>query len=165
VLLRSGALLGELHERLSVAPIRVPALRDRMEDLPLLVDSLLERIAGAPGTEVAPEARDLLAAGRYPGNVAELLHRLERAFLLAEGGPLRAEHLSGGRWPLASMPEGPRAEAEILALAEVERRYLEWALAAFSGSRGELAAKLGVAERTLFRKLRRLKSRAPAEPV
>lgn len=161
-LLRSGALLGELHQRLALATIRVPALRERMEDLPLLVDSLLERIADGAPIEVAPEARELLAGYRYPGNVAELLHLLERAVLIADGTTLGPEHLRDARTPCASLPEVPRPCDAILPLAEVERRYLLWALESFHGSRGELAEKLGVAERTLFRKLRELKSHAPA---
>jgi DNA-binding NtrC family response regulator len=161
-LVRSGALLGELHQRLALATIRVPALRERMEDLPLLVDSLLERIADGAPIEIAPEARELLAGFRYPGNVAELLRLLERAVLIADGTTLRPEHLRDARTPCASLPEAPRPGDSILPLAEVERRYLLWALETFHGSRGELAEKLGVAERTLFRKLRELKSRAPA---
>jgi len=161
-LVRSGALLGELHQRLALATIRVPALRERMEDLPLLVDSLLERIADGAPIEIAPEARELLAGFRYPGNVAELLRLLERAVLIADGTTLSPEHLRDARTPCASLPEVPRPCDAILPLAEVERRYLLWALEAFHGSRGELAGRLGVAERTLFRKLRELKSRAPA---
>lgn len=161
-LVRSGALLAELFARLAVAPIAVPALRDRMEDLPLLIDSLLERIAGGTTVEIDPEARRLLAGYCFPGNVAELLHLLERARLLADGDTLRPEHVHDTRMPCEPFPEVARPCHDILPLADVERRYLEWALHTFDGSRGELAAKLGLAERTLFRKLRELKEHPPA---
>lgn len=161
-LVRSGALLAELFARIAVAPILVPALRDRMEDLPLLTDSLLERTAGGAKVEIEPETRRLLASYCFPGNVAELLHLLERARLLADGDALRPEHVHEARRPCDPLPGVARPSHDILPLADVERRYLDWALHTFDGSRGELAAKLGLAERTLFRKLRELKEHPPA---
>lgn len=154
---RAGDLLPELLSLLSVDAIRVPPLRDRMDDLPLLVDSLLERIAEYRSRDLELTARHLLAGLELPGNVAELLSLLERASLLAEGEPIGAEHIQRARTHRTALDTTFTPGGEILSLTEVEKRYLAWAVQHFRGSRSELAKHLGIAERTLFRKLRQLR--------
>lgn len=114
------------HHHVSVHPVRVHG-----GDLVGFLQTFhLLRASSAGGTpiEIAPEARELLAGWRYPGNVAELLGLLERAVLIADGTTLSPEHLRDARAPCASLPEVPRPCGEVLPLAEVERRYLLWAL-------------------------------------
>jgi len=159
-LARSGRLLPALQARLALLPIRVPPLRERMDDLPLLVDSLLERLSEGRSTDLDPEARNLLSGYRFPGNVGELQGLLERASLLAEGGTIGAEHLQHAWGPGEALVDAMRPGAEILPLADVERRYLEWAVSTFPGNNSELARRLGVGERTLYRKLQELRGRS-----
>ncbi len=88
----SGGFRGDLYYRLGVLPIRIPPLRERAVDIPLLAVHLL-CLLGRPDTELAPDARAALRGHHWPGNIRELRNVLERAVLAAEGGPLHARHL------------------------------------------------------------------------
>jgi DNA-binding NtrC family response regulator len=153
-MVRSGQFREDLYYRIHAFPIRLPPLRDRREDLPLLVDAFLAELNA--GKRLGPDALQALLAHPFPGNVRELRNLIGRAALLADGDVIRAEHLglpatpvetrSGGDWPWGD---------EVLPLDEVERRYLRWA-AGRAGGRPELARRLGLSERTLYRKLRDL---------
>jgi transcriptional regulator of acetoin/glycerol metabolism len=127
----------------------------------LLVDSTLQRIASgrdtAPRkTSVAPEALALLRAYRWPGNIRELRNVLERASLLADDGVIRPEHL-----PEMVRGEVPSARPEHAALRHAGSTKLTDAelariAAGFVGMRRDLAAQLGISERTLYRRLKAL---------
>ena len=83
----------DLYYRLAVFPIRLPPLRERMEDLDALIEGFVARFA--PGLTCSPGARDLLHAHTWPGNVRELRNALERASLFAEGaGEIRPEDVT-----------------------------------------------------------------------
>jgi two-component system response regulator AtoC len=90
---RSGAFREDLYWRLSVLPIRLPALRERLADLPLVAATLLDRLGG-DGVSLADDALDRLAAHPWPGNVRELRNVLERALLAASDGRIRARDLA-----------------------------------------------------------------------
>lgn len=126
-----GTFRRDLYFRISAFPIRLPALRDRKEDLPLLVASALEDL-GADKT-LSASARALLLAHDWPGNVRELRNVVARAVLLADRGTLWGD--------------------EVVPLVEVERRYLEWCVRDAPSDRRVLAERLGISERTLYRKL------------
>jgi DNA-binding NtrC family response regulator len=145
-----GAFRTDLYYRLSVFPIQLPALRERREDIPLLAETLLARLAPERAVRISATARERLVAHAFPGNIRELRNILERALLLADGDVILAEHL-----PAEIGVEAPPAEVteEIVPLATAELRYLQWALARHTGDRKALAEKLGVSERTLYRKL------------
>lgn len=156
-MVETGDFRRDLYYRLSAFPVTLPPLRDRLEDLPLLVESLLERINGGRKYKIDADALAQLYTYEYPGNVRELLNILERACLLLDGDTILPEHLpdtcragNGGGRPVAA---GDR----ILPLSQVESRYLQWAAARFDGDNATLARKLGVGERTLYRKLRRIR--------
>ncbi len=157
-LVRAGNMREDLYYRLSVFEIRVPPLRERRGDLALLIDALLER-QGAAHLRVQAEAEEVLSAYDFPGNVRELGNIIERATLLATEGEIRLEHLpptlrlgSGHAGGAERLNEGP-----IVPLAEAEQRYLRSALARHRGDRRSLAAKLGLSERALYRKLAALR--------
>ncbi len=158
----AGAFRADLYYRIAVFPIELPPLRERLEDLPLLAGTLLKRIPGGGGKHLSAAALGRLAAYAFPGNVRELRNLLERACLLADGDLIGPEHLpalGAGRSPRP----GTCVPDEIVPLAELERRYLAQAAVTWTGDRGDLARRLGISERTLFRKLRELKSHARAD--
>ncbi|HSL83403.1 MAG TPA: sigma 54-interacting transcriptional regulator, partial [Thermoanaerobaculia bacterium] len=154
---RAGSFRTDLYYRISAFPVELPPLRDRAGDVPVLAQHLLERL-GHGRLRLHPEAMAALAAHRFPGNVRELLNALERACLLADGDVILPRHLPPeivGRPDDASGSEDLSLceERRVLSLEEVERRYLRTAVARFPGTKRELAAKLGIGERTLYRKL------------
>ncbi len=151
----AGEFRLDLYFRISVFPIPLPALRERREDLPLLVEALLARLPSARGKHLTPRAFEALSAMDFPGNVRELRNLLERASLLADGDEIDAMHLALDLDFQPALDVCPSAE-DVIPLEELERRYLSRVVAVHSGDRRELASRLGVSERTLYRKLRQL---------
>jgi transcriptional regulator with PAS, ATPase and Fis domain len=146
----NGTFREDLYYRISAFPIRLPSLRERVEDLPLLIDSLLQRMAGAQAPRVDPQAMRWLSLHTYPGNIRELRNILERARLFADDGLIRAEHLPDDvKHDNATAGQSQRRKKDHLG-------QLAQALQAFEGSRSELAQQLGMSERTLYRRLREL---------
>ncbi|MCF5402858.1 AAA family ATPase, partial [Pseudomonas syringae] len=139
-----------LFYRISAFPIRLPALRERSDDLPLLIDSLLQRIAPGAAPRVDAEAMKLLSLYRYPGNIRELRNILERARLFTDDGVIRVQDL----------PAEVRGQGEAGGVTYRQQddglEKLAHALRVFNGSRSELARELGLSERTLYRRLRAL---------
>lgn len=165
-MIREGSFRQDLYFRINTFPITVPALRDRIEDLPLLVESLLERVAPKRRLTLSPTAMNALQRYDFPGNVRELRNVLERASLMCDGDVIGREHLApelfahaNDRDPVAegerAKPPGLPSEPEI-DLEEVQRQGLLRAVRAHRGSRRDLARKLGLSERTLYRRLRAL---------
>ena len=165
----------DLYYRLSTFPIHLPTLRERQDDIPLLTTALLERVAPQRKLQISESALRLLQAHDYPGNVRELRNLLERTALLCDGNTIEAAHvqqaLLSGRRPLA----GPRQSPEALgtptlagggdtvsptpgALQALQRAALKQLAAGHQGSRAELASRLGISERSLYRKLKALDS-------
>ena len=146
-----GGFRQDLLYRINVLPIRLPPLREIMEDLPGLVGRLLP-VVGAAEAEVSREVMDLFMDYNWPGNIRELRNVLERAVLLAKGQPLSLRRFPGlGRSP--GPPPSPRSEEEVT-LAHV-RQTIE----RFGGDVDKAAAALGISRRTLYRRLEREKRR------
>lgn len=159
-----GSFRRDLYYRIAAFPIRLPSLRERVEDIPLLVDAILDELGVE--LEVSPAGLQRLAEHPWPGNIRELRHALQRAALLSDGDRIEVEQLllpersvsgarGGGGWPWGDA---------ILPLEEVERRYLRWCLQRVPGDRRALAERLGVSERTLFRRLARLREGGVGAP-
>jgi len=167
----NGRFREDLYYRLSTFPIALPALRDRVEDIPLLAVALLARVAPHRRLSLSAGALVLLARHPFPGNVRELRNVLERASLLADGATIESLHVeralgtdvpSNGRRALAAAPaDGLPSPAEDASLRSVERAALQAQLKAHRGSRAELARKLGISERSLYRKLRDIDPEPP----
>ncbi len=151
-LVAEQAFRADLYYRLAVFPIPLPPLRERREDITLLAETLLRRIAPRRSYTLTDTARDALTHYDYPGNIRELRNLLERATLLADGEVIQLDHLSPELVRDAHANPQDTADA-ILPLAQIEQRYLRWALGQLCGDRRALAAKLGISERTLYRKL------------
>lgn len=158
----------DLYFRLSVFPVQVPALRDRLEDIPKLAHHFVERVAKDVGRKItlSPEAVALLMAHDWPGNIRELQNALERAVILADGGTLLPRHLSlspvprsgssGDPWERVDL-HGSLAEATARAVGEVERRKVQQALLEAGGDRGRAADLLQMNYKALEAKMRELK--------
>jgi DNA-binding NtrC family response regulator len=151
----------DLYHRIGTFPIHIPSLAERREDLALLADSFLKRLCGERPLCFDASALAVLEARAYPGNIRELRNLIERATILADGDEIAAAHLLThlpSRAVAAPQPDATASDAfvvdELLGLDELERRYLRWIAAHFSGDREELAGRLGVAKRTLYRKLK-----------
>lgn len=146
----------DLFYRINAFPIELPPLRQRTGDLPLLVDAILESTGCRK--RLGPAAMQWLEAHPLPGNVRQLRNLLERAHMLSDGDTITVAHL-GSPDSLEPAPAGDVpgwAKPELRPLREVERAYLGWARDTFTGERSELAARLGLSERTLYRKLKGL---------
>jgi two-component system response regulator HydG len=147
-MVESGEFRRDLYYRLATFPIHLPALRERREDLPLLVAHLLARLAPERPLRLDAASQQRLMEYGFPGNIRELRNLLERAMLMADGDVLS---ISDELEFCCAAPA--RAEVPILPLEQAERRYVRAALAQLGGDRRELARRLGISERTLYRKL------------
>src|SRR5512143_649484 len=150
-LVEHGSFRRDLYYRLSVFPIHLPALRERREDIALLAETLLTRLAPGRAYRLSAAAQARLQGYDYPGNIRELRNILERAMLMADGDTLLPEHLPP---ELAGETQvGMPDEEAVVPLETAELRDLQWALARHGGDRKSLAEQLGISERTLYRKL------------
>jgi two-component system response regulator HydG len=156
-MVKEGVFREDLYYRINTLPIRLPALRDRMEDLPVLAESMLKRFAPQRKFVLSEQALDCLRAYAFPGNVRELCNMLEHACMLADSGVIQPEHLPeacSGHTQARALPGMPFEN--VVPLDQMEQQYLRWALGRLPGSRREQAEALGISERTLFRKLEEL---------
>ena len=148
----------DLYFRVNTFPIHMPSLHERAEDIPLLAASLLERVDHKPGRRLSMAALAWLGGRRYSGNIRELRNLIERASLLADGDQIDVQHLTELADDLPpSMPAGESDGfqiGEVLELDELERRYLAWAKSRPDMEPAALAQRLGVSQRTLYRKLK-----------
>jgi DNA-binding NtrC family response regulator len=172
---RRGTFRADLYYRLNVMPIRVPPLRERRSDIPLLVHRFVARAAAELGrkvTSVAPEALELLVNHEWPGNVRELAHAVERAVILTPGSVLEpsvfdlleltGRPAGGAPAPIGDGTRVPNGGAEApttLNLGDLERQLIQRALRQTHNNRTRAAALLGISVRTLRNKLNR-----PDEP-
>ncbi|MHB8899066.1 MAG: sigma-54-dependent transcriptional regulator [Thermoguttaceae bacterium] len=154
-----GRFREDLYYRLAVVPVEVPPLRDRREDVPMLIQHFLLRCADRLGREPArldADAMDLLARYDWPGNVRELENVVTRASVLHGEAPLTAEELR--RWLMADPSSGaPDEDTEVpvgLSLEEMEKKLIEATLNHYDGHRVKTAKALGIGVRTLTTKLR-----------
>jgi DNA-binding NtrC family response regulator len=152
-LVRAGQFRSDLYYRLKVVEIGLPPLRERMDDLPLLVQSLLRKINREQSkrvTQISLEALARLRGHDWPGNVRELENTLTRAVVLARGAVLESDLLA-----LAQAPALPRAPAEqdVLSLREVERRHIARALLSTGWNKRRTCALLEISRPTLDRKI------------
>lgn len=147
----------DLYFRISTIPLTVPALRQRVEDLPILARQLLDRLAlelGRGRVELAPDALRAMAAYRWPGNIRELKNTLWRAAILAQGTPIDVVHL-GLPGTVPAPPAAVRGAVAPRTLEDAEREAIRVALDAATGNRSQAARTLGIARSTLLEKLRK----------
>ncbi|HXG94545.1 MAG TPA: sigma-54 dependent transcriptional regulator [Blastocatellia bacterium] len=154
---KEGRFREDLYYRLSVVTLRVPALRERAEDIPLLAAHALKRArdAGAKATTISEEALAMLGQYDWPGNVRELENTIEHAALYARGTVITPDDLPEKiRRQSHSREAASRIQSlfdDLPSLDELERRYLIHVLQQVGGSRTRAAEVMGIDRRTLYR--------------
>ena len=176
---RNGTFRDDLYYRIKVIGLVIPPLRERKDDIPLLCQHFLERFAkqsNRPVPRIGKDAMGILTSHRWPGNVRELENVMERAMALEESSEITPESLPFD----ASSRRGTEGEAflpeesvsiegeELCRLELVEKKYIEYALAKFSGNYTQTARALGISLSTLRRKVKsyglvRADSRIPTD--
>ena len=152
-----GSFRQDLYYRLNVVPIELPALRERREDIPLLIEHFLDGLRqklGRPVPTIAPRTIQALQNHPWPGNVRELLNLLERLVVLTPGDTILPEHLPtelGEGLPIIEAPVDDR----LMPLFEMERRLLERALVQFDWNQTHAADALGISRDQLRHRLKR----------
>ncbi|WP_031386843.1 sigma-54 interaction domain-containing protein [Desulfonatronum thiodismutans] len=167
-MIRQGTFREDLLHRLNVFPLHMPPLRERREDIPLLADHFLTKPDHAP--RLSSQALSLLMAHDWPGNARELRNVLERAVVLAGDEEIRPEHLPGLgpssiTQPGANPAEPTRPEDDASLdhrLATLERSMIESALARTGGVQAKAARLLGIKERSLWHRIKKLEIDAKA---
>ena len=167
--IEQGRFRADLFDRLNVVPLRVPALRDRPQDIPSLADHFLElacEVHERPGKSLSPGAMALLTGYRYPGNVRELRNLVERLVILTPGPIIDEAEArvllpspSAGQSTTGFRPETPLREL----LEEAERELIERALRHRGGHVTKTAADLGLERSHLYKKMRALGIRKSKE--
>lgn len=145
----------DLYYRVSTLSLRIPPLRERPEDVPVLAQAILDGICsriGRPGIRLDDAALAELQTYAWPGNIRELANVLERAMIFQRGDFLRAGNLGLRGRTVAAAPESD----ELLSLREIERAHIERVLRRVGGNVAEAAVVLGVARRTLYDRLKTL---------
>jgi DNA-binding NtrC family response regulator len=150
---KARAFREDLFFRLAAAVVPIPALRHRLEDLPLLIPVLLADL-GMGQVRIADETLAMLSAHSWPGNVRELKNTLASALAFAEGGTLEPEHLRF--MPNVSEPQ-PLEQLTLggKSLESLERVAIEQTLAQCGGNKSQAAQSLGISTSTLYEKLKK----------
>ena len=161
---QSGQFRQDLFFRLNVVQIKLPPLRERKSDIPVLVQSFLEKFAdpGRPAPTLAEDAMTRLTAYDWPGNVRELENAIERAVALGSGPLLHSGDLPSNLQyaPAASNTDGVPQNDELIPLEELERRAILRALRESGGDKLMAARLLGIGKTTLYRKLKQYEAHA-----
>ena len=154
-LVRAGKFREDLFYRIRVVYLKLPTLRQRREDIPLLVDRLVAKFNRLKGKEIAGVSTEVLARlmeHDYPGNVRELENIIEQTFVLCRGGMIELHHLPPELRPATGAPSGDHGSPTTL--ESMERLLIAEALRRHHGNRKRAARELGIDTSTLYRKLK-----------
>lgn len=160
-LVSDGVFREDLYYRIRVIHLKLPSLKQRREDIPLLVDHFVSKFNHLQGKDIAGVSEEVM--GRllehpFPGNVRELENVVEHAFALCRGGLIELNHLPPELRPSDSVRHAP---TEPLSLEAMERLLITEALDRRKGNRKQAAADLGIDTSTLYRKIQRLNITLP----
>jgi two-component system response regulator AtoC len=159
---QSGQFREDLYYRLAVIPIEMPPLRERIDDIPLLIHHFLQKNASHSGTDIKriePKAVEILQHHRWPGNVRELENAIERACALCDDGLVRVCDLPPQIVRNASQSDNPSEQRLPLGIPledfvrSQEQRYISETLKSAGGNREKAAKLLAISIATLYRKL------------
>ena len=154
--IRKGSFREDLYYRLGVVPVTLPPLRNRKEDIPLLIDLFLEKFSrkmkrSVP--EITPEAMEILVGHNWPGNVRELEHSIERILILEDTDIIRTRDLPA--FISHKQGEFPMFSEEPLSLNELEKHYIRFVLRKTKGKKTKAAEILGINRKTLGMKIKK----------
>jgi transcriptional regulator with PAS, ATPase and Fis domain len=150
----------DLYYRLNVVQLELPALRDRLEDLPLLIDHFIQRLNLLQNKEILGVSEDVLALllrCEFPGNIRELENILEYAFILCSSGFIQVEHLPEYLQPSQASSPSFRSLPTPRTLEEIKCKAVADALARNKGKKMQTCRELGISKDTL----RRMQARCP----
>ena len=161
----AGRFRRDLFYRLNVIPIRIPPLRERREDIPVLAEAFVRKHAGSEPRSLSRSALDVLERGQWVGNARELENVIERSLAISEKSELGGDDLlmpetEDAAPPLAGGGLVSEALAERVTLRELEDAYTDAVLEATGGNKMEAARILGINRRTLYRRGDRKASRS-----
>jgi DNA-binding NtrC family response regulator len=166
-LIKAEEFREDLYFRINTFEIRLPALRERRQDIPDLAQHLLGRAARRPPEQVAdlltPEAVDVLLEHEWPGNVRELANVMEHAFILSAGEKIGADHLPHHIRHQAAVPTtlsmaeaGSTGRGGSRTLREIEMQHVLRVLEKHGGNKPAAAMELGISLKTMYNKLNQL---------
>src|SRR3954463_10496566 len=160
----------DLFFRINTFEIHLPPLRERKADIPLLAQHMLTRFSSrrsGVGSTLTPAALEMLSAHDWPGNIRELANAIERATILAGGGPIGPEHLPT-QVPARRLASSPGAASSAIAgphfqvpdgtptLRDVEMKYIQMILEKHNGNKPAASKELGISLKTLYNKINQL---------
>jgi DNA-binding NtrC family response regulator len=158
-----GEFRRDLYFRLNVLSLRIPALRERRQDIPLLIGHFLDRMTRSSGQEkiLTDDALKAMLAYDWPGNVREMENCLERAYAFTSGTLIQTTDLPPEvtNLPLAEPSSGNgngngNGNGKIIPMAELERQTILSAISELNGDKLQAARLLGIGKTTLYRKLK-----------
>jgi DNA-binding NtrC family response regulator len=155
---KAGRFRADLFYRLNVIPVVIPPLRERTEDIPLLVNHFVERYcqrAGLPTKKISAEAMHLLVSFPWPGNVRELENTIERAILLNRSGMIEVADFPEKLSQAAPTNFINEADPVTPTLESIEKAYIHFVMTQAEGKKAEAARILGIDASTLYRKIER----------
>jgi PAS domain S-box-containing protein len=154
---QKGQFRQDLYYRINVVKLELPGLRERREDIPLLIEHFISKFNHLQSKDVAgvsDAVTAILMGHDYPGNVRELENIIEHAFVLCQGGLIRPHHLPPAlRGPTDDKPQSAKSG---LTLKELEAMHITDAVRRHAGNRTAVAKELGINPSTLFRKIKAL---------
>jgi two-component system response regulator HydG len=159
--INDGKFRQDLYHRLKVVSVKLPPLRERREDIPLLIEHFLKEFTASHGktiTAVTPAVRKAIMAYSWPGNVRELRNTIESMVVLDSDGQLDLDDMTEDLQAFTSSAkaDGTSGVDSLVgqSLEEIEKHYILETLKRCNGNREEAARQLGIGERTLYRKLK-----------
>lgn len=169
-MVKNGEFREDLYYRISTFPVNLPALRDRLEDIPLLVNTILERITGRRKMHVSNEVLACFSQYKFSGNIRELRNILELGRVMTDSDRIEITHLpeslfeheqknesqsnTSDKALVKNLTVDDKTIEQLLTLEQHENEYLLWLSQYFKEDKKVLAEKLGISERTLYRKLK-----------
>lgn len=159
-LVKTGKFREDLYYRINVVRIKLPPLRERKEDIPMLVDHFIHRFSNLKKKlilDISPDALAVLVSYDYPGNIRELENIIEHAFVLCQGTVINIDNL-----PENVRPKETKPLAKLTSLDDLEAVYISEALRKNNWNRKKTAEELGIHKTTLWRKMKKLGIHIPS---
>jgi transcriptional regulator with PAS, ATPase and Fis domain len=163
-LVREGTFREDLFYRVHVVRLELPSVRDRREDIPLLIDHFVAQFNCRQGKDICGVSDEVLARLMdydFPGNVRELENIIEHAFVLCRGGLIKMQHLPPHLRPASTADNLPKGKG--MTLQAVEEMVIREALRRNQGNKTRAAKEMGIDASTLFRKIKTLKLESPRQ--